>query len=152
MNKEGMQKAFDKAVSGILAQGGPSGHAGPTKNTYMCSYIEGTRRCAFGHLVSEGLSMELLEGKRAESIMTIDGADIFGNDVKEAAKVVQNDIRNNYGPLETTFIGALQAAHDSAARDRSRLYLTDADFINAFRIKVEEIALRYHLKTNVLET
>ena len=55
------QELFDKAVTGVLAQGGPSGHRDDDL-MYWCEYRSfGGRKCLVGHLISDDnyhMSME----------------------------------------------------------------------------------------------
>lgn len=126
--KSSKQRLFDKAVGGVLRQGGPS-----VSVHGSCKYRNWGLKCAAGHLLSD------------ETVGVIGEGGKFYSGCAEP-KVVAS--RLGIGDTKkTVMIQKLQNAHDEAARDAK-----SEDFLKEFRIRAADVALEYGLNTKVLET
>ena len=116
-----MQQLFNRAVLGVLAQGGPSRHP-----AYACAYRSSTgRKCAVGQLIADEHYKPALEGRPAFSPMVMDAVRRSNPNLPERAHKL---------------LASLQRAHD-ALNDR-----TDEEFLTAFRKRAEAVAFTYHLE------
>ncbi len=118
MATPGMQAAFDKAVHGILAQGGRS--LAYINGRLTCAYRgEGGKKCAVGHLLSD----EQIEGygvAEATNPGTFPGA---------LLKELIPDVEVKVG---TDFLWELQAVHDNCS---------DHNFANSFFNSAKRFAI-----------
>jgi hypothetical protein len=116
------QEAFDKAVKGIILQGGPS------REGTGCLYRgPDGKKCAIGHLIPDELYDPDMEGRGMSIHAFTKFAAILGWN--------ESDIK---------FLSGLQETHDNASMSR--------DFINDFIEYAAMFAAGHNLKTSVLST
>lgn len=116
------QEIFDKSVSGVLAQGGPS----VSNSGYYCMYRgPNGRKCAAGHLIDDEHYSPEFEGAYADEIAF--PPLLTGGVAKDQLELIRE----------------LQKAHDRAA--------TFGDFITGFKNGATDVAERFNLNTDALK-
>lgn len=117
------QQIFDKAVNGVIKQGGPS----LDKNGY-CSYRgKDNKCCAAGHIIDDKYYKKDIEGRSSHN-----------DDVVHA---IERSIGRPLASREFTMIGQLQCAHDDMKRGSS---------LACFRSDALQIAEDFKLSTKTL--
>jgi hypothetical protein len=121
------QEAFDKAVRGIILQGGPS-IAGVD-----CLYRgPDGRKCAIGHLIPDDVYDPEMEGRGITTTAT-------------TSRIRKFLVSQGWDSVEDIyFLLGLQEIHDNASMSR--------DFINDFIEYAAMFAAKYNLSTSVLST
>jgi hypothetical protein len=127
------QEIFDKAVSGIIAQGGPSTRIMPGDNVVCCYRTETGRKCAIGQLIADEFYHKEMEGRNASASLVI-GA-------------ITRSIGSISGVPQRVFMSALQGIHDALTLSTS----TDEEFLVSFKEKAYDFAKKWELSPNVLE-
>lgn len=136
--KKKRQELFDRAVGGVIRQGGPS--VDPI--TGSCSYLGADgRRCAAGHLMDDDQIERVIEmGYNGRPISTVAGA--------------LEDLAEELGE-EVTFAAFLQDCHDNAYSDTLPDKLDPTyvprPFMESFRGQALRLARANDLDTKVLE-
>lgn len=123
-----MQEIFDKAVGGVVAQGGPS--SGVTEEltaVCLCLYRgDNGRKCAVGHLIDDSAYSSELEGQNVSD--------------EKVRWAVENSVGRELSRREVEMLVDLQAAHDQG-------YGEDfPEYIPGFLYSVERIADDYNLE------
>lgn len=116
------QLAFNDAVRGIRAQGGPS--VAKMGERLQCRYFGNGVKCALGHLMDPARYDESFEGNDLESLPAIltgfaDKYDVSEDDDEE-------------------FLNALQIAHDNCFRDPY--------FMRHFELNIAQLAQDFNLE------
>jgi hypothetical protein len=129
MNKMDRQQIFNKAIKGILDQGGPSVTLNmSTGKLTSCRYRgpDGTK-CAIGHLIDDEEYDPSMEG------YSVTGEQFFKwqNKIEKMAE------------LEPSFLADLQAIHDNAVT--STLWKQEK-FIAQFKLNARKFASSYNLR------
>jgi len=121
-DKETMQKAFDTAVNGIIAQGSQSTLS---DDATTCAYRgDGGKKCAVGFLISDDQIIDYLikEGSTPHD---------FPSDL--IAEILPG-VRTGDA---TTFLDELQSVHDNCS---------SMNFISDFKSRANEFALKWDLR------
>ncbi len=135
------QVAFDKAVSGIIAQGGP---ATEDERSDTCMYRAPNRRkCGVGHLISDEDYFPDMEN----------AAPVWASGTPTAIRVAK--AAGARSSNDATFLRHIQTAHDVAVRDTlltasldSKAFDNDAFFVN-FKRRAVKLAEQYALNPAV---
>lgn len=127
------QRAFDRAVRGVIRQDGPS------LEVDDCVYrtADGKRRCAIGHLIT-----------KSEYAPYMEGESVYG--LKKTGRLSEDSFLVRSAD---EFLEDLQDAHDSAAGEtwegegtESRL---PVDFTEEFKKRARRMAEKYGLSAEV---
>jgi hypothetical protein len=118
------QEAFDKAVKGIILQGGPSREDGGTGCLYRGP--DG-KKCAIGYLIPDELYDPDMEGRGMST-----------HAFAKFAKIL------HWNADDIEFLSGLQETHDNASMSHY--------FINDFIEYAAMFAAKYNLNTSVLST
>jgi hypothetical protein len=127
------QEIFDKAVSGIITQGGPSTTSERCEigGLVECRYRSETgRKCVIGQLIADEFYRKEMEGRNASSSLVIGAI-----------------TRSIGGVPQLVFMSALQGIHDALTLSTS----TDEEFLVSFKEKAYDFAKEWKLSPNVLE-
>lgn len=110
------QEAFNKAVIGVVAQGGPSLMAPHLGAFSQCAYrAENGRKCAVGHLIEDDDYTPYFEGR--------------------PASLVRDTLKSLKG-VDASLLHAIQSAHDRMLAD---------EHIDGFIADAKNIANEYNL-------
>lgn len=119
-----LQELFDRAVGGVIEQGGPSLGAEMKGCVAECLYRgENGACCAVGWLIPEDLYKPTFEGSRLDELL----------------------VDLPFKKVQVRLIGRLQYAHDDVG---STLGL---DYLDSFKEKCIGIAEEFNLNTNVIK-
>lgn len=132
------QEIFDKAVGGVIAQGGASIEYEDGAYDYGapdCRYRAGPtgteRACGIGQLIHDEHYSSDLEGMPV-------------NCVEAPFRYVLVNIDIDH---DRDFLACLQNCHDDATRDAR----SDTDFLHRFRSGAKGLAANYNLSTEILD-
>lgn len=136
------QNVFDKAVSGVLAQGGPA-LSDSHSSDLACSYLNAKgRKCAVGHLLT-AQQLDVLKRRNMleKSVEALAMMGLGGMLVKDHIALLVD----------------LQRAHDFSTsavrkivRDKHHPQF-DKAFVDEFKRRVREVALRFNLSAAVVD-
>lgn len=123
-----VQEAFDAALNGVLAQGGPSMHRG------ICMYRNWDgKRCAIGHILKDKLPENSPIWDRWLNIQSLSSylrRNVNSNDLNVLFKQHEN------------LLLKLQMAHDAPAKDG----LVGQEYLDNFVVRMKAIAESWELK------
>lgn len=137
------QQIFDKAVGGVIAQGGASirfdgarYEYGPAGTEASCQYRSGPtdteRSCAVGQLIDDRFYDPNLEGEVVDH-----GDGILFTKILPSINLDR----------DMDFITKLQICHDQATENA----VNDTDFLHSFRSAAKEVGEDYNLTTEILD-
>ena len=122
------QETFEKAVKGIIAQGGASASG----CTSSCRYRgENGRKCAAGQLIPDDKYAEDMEGH-----------DVFYRPVFDVLMAEGHDVG---------FVNEIQRAHDASAFALGGPVPTDGEFLARFKDQAKAIASLHGLDASFLQ-
>ncbi len=143
-----MQEAFDKAVSGVIAQGCQS--VNPTDNTACMYRGKNGAKCALGHLLED--SQIGGYGEHSDTVLIHEGQNVSAGRYGPLATLI-SDVSASSPPNYQTLVGhsvidflcGLQRCHDAYSAT------LDGGFIPNFIRNCRKFAEAYGLNTKVLE-
>lgn len=141
------QEIFDKAVGGIIKQGGPAARQ-DSDGTFMgCMYYveDSGRRCAIGQLLTDEQQSLVEEGEGVISMLG-DGSPDDEGEEHDYDRAGLMELLGQPNLADITFLDQLQGVHDVAARETRG----DESFLHVFKQRVILFAARYELNAAVV--
>jgi hypothetical protein len=131
------QQIFDKALTGVRAQGGPSVPIGCLGCRYRTQRGDQVRACGVGHLIPDNLYEESFDASGNTSVLRLLRlVPSFKNALFEGGVDVDDEI-------SLDLLGVIQQAHDNAVA--KHVNDSDEEFLDAFERRMRETANDFEL-------